>query len=129
MTRAFRRVLSRISRLVRPPRRPPAEAKPQLFDSLDERPWEHPFLTPENLAAFRSYSLAVRALALDQWQQRPRMLDVGFSINLAQSMYKWARMLASAGARTSVYLHEWDNRALSRPEWEDFDGAWPDCMD
>jgi glycosyltransferase involved in cell wall biosynthesis len=38
-------------------------------------------------------------------------------------------MLAAAGAKATLYLHQWDKRALSRPEWEDFDGEWPDVMD
>ena len=126
MTFALRKVFARITKLVRGQKqRPPSLS----YDSFDDRPWEHPFLTQENIGTFRRYSLDVRAFVMEKWRQDPKTLDVGFAVNLAQSMYKWARMLRSSGAQTTLYLHEWDQRALSLPEWEDFDGEWPDVMD
>jgi glycosyltransferase involved in cell wall biosynthesis len=99
------------------------------MDSEDLRPWEHPYLTASNIRSFREYSLAVREIALERWRARPRTLDIGFCINIAQNTYKWARMLQNAGARTTLHLHGWDQRALTCPEWEEFDGEWPDVMD
>src|SRR5262245_8120880 len=108
---------------------PHAAPPPPAMDSEDLRPWEHPYLTPTNIRRFRQYSLAVRDIALRHRHDSPRDLDIGFCINIAQNTYKWARMLQGAGAKTSLYLHGWDKRALTCPEWEEFDGDWPDVMD
>jgi glycosyltransferase involved in cell wall biosynthesis len=97
--------------------------------SVEERPWEHPFLTERNISRFRQYSLTVRELALAHARAHPTQLNLGFSVNLAQSMYKWARMTQKAGAAATLYLHSYDARALTYPEWEDYDGAWPDLLD
>ena len=35
----------------------------------------------------------------------------------------------NAGAKATLYLHAYDQRALTCPEWEEYDGAWPDVMD
>src|SRR5438105_6693009 len=102
---------------------------PPPMDSEDLRPWEHPYLTAANIRRFREYSLAVRDIALRHRRAAPRDLDIGFCINIAQNTYKWARMLQGAGARATLYLHGWDKRALTCPEWEEFDGEWPDVMD
>jgi glycosyltransferase involved in cell wall biosynthesis len=99
------------------------------MDSEDLFPWEHPYLTAANIRRFREYSLAVRDIALRRRRATPRELDIGFCINIAQNTYKWARMIQAAGTRATLYLHGWDQRALSCPEWEEFDGEWPDVMD
>jgi hypothetical protein len=112
---------------------PPPEApepEPRLrYNSVEEQPWEHPFLTGENICRFRAYSLAVREAALAYHQRDHAPLDVAFCINLAQNTYKWARMLHDTGTRATLYLHPWDERALSCPEWEEFDGEWADALD
>jgi len=102
---------------------------PLAYDSVDRRPWEHPYLTADNIRCFREYSLAVREVALAKWRAAPRDLDIGFCINIAQNTYKWACMAQKAGARATLYLHGWDDRALSSPNWEEFDGEWPNVMD
>ncbi len=71
--------------------------RPVAADSIELRPWEHPFLTADKIRRFREYSLAVRDLALRRWRAVPRKLDIGFCINIAQNSYKWARMVQRAG--------------------------------
>jgi glycosyltransferase involved in cell wall biosynthesis len=96
---------------------------------VEERPWEHPFLTEPNLRRFRDYSLGIHEIALAHARAKPTTLDVGFCVNLAQNMYKWARLAQKAGAAVTLYLHAWDDRALSSPAWEDYDGEWHDVLD
>jgi glycosyltransferase involved in cell wall biosynthesis len=43
--------------------------------------------------------------------------------------YLWAKLCQSLGAKSSVYLHPWDQSALNRPEWEEFDGEYADVLD
>jgi len=97
------------------------------FDSVDSHPWEHPFLTADNIGRFRRYSEAIWKVAADRDRDAP--LDIGFNVNMAQTAYLWAKMGRSLGAKTAVYLHAGDGTALSRPEWEEFDGEFPNVMD
>jgi glycosyltransferase involved in cell wall biosynthesis len=48
---------------------------------------------------------------------------------MAQNMYKWARMVQSAGWLVGLFPHPLDHSALNTPEWEDFDGSYLDIMD
>jgi glycosyltransferase involved in cell wall biosynthesis len=98
-------------------------------DSADLHPWEHPFLTTDHVRRFRRYSEAIwdAALALDRTKAEP--LDAAFTVNMAQSAYLWAKIAKSFGANPTVYLHPGDTTALSRPEWEEFDGEYPDVFD
>lgn len=97
--------------------------------SRDDHPWDHPFLSAANLSHFRDFSDRVAAEALDYASQQSRRLDCAFSVNLAQSMYKWARLAQIYGADATLYCHSLDTSALGRPEWEDFDGEYPDIFD
>jgi glycosyltransferase involved in cell wall biosynthesis len=102
---------------------------PQTFSSNDPTPWDHPYLTAANLQAFRRYSDQVNAFALDYMARRPEPLDAVFSVNMAQTMYKWATMTRARGWQSDLILHPLDTSALSRPEWEEYDGAFGDLMD
>jgi glycosyltransferase involved in cell wall biosynthesis len=95
-------------------------------DSRDDRPWEHPYLTETNLRRFRDYSQQV----WDHACARPlRGLHCAFLVNMAQSMYIWARMARRNGVDAELFLHPLDTSAISRPEWEDFDGEHADVLD
>jgi glycosyltransferase involved in cell wall biosynthesis len=48
---------------------------------------------------------------------------------MAQNMYKWARLARNYGADATLYLHPQDKTAISRPEWEEYDGEYPDVLD
>jgi glycosyltransferase involved in cell wall biosynthesis len=97
--------------------------------SIDHTPWNHPFLTADHIARFRSYSDVIQTEALEHRQRHPRALDAAFAVNMAQSMYKWASLAAKYGGRGTVYLHPQDHTAISRPEWEEYDGEFPDVLD
>lgn len=97
--------------------------------SIDSSPWEHPFLSAVNLRHFRAYSEGVWDFALKRSGQSPRPLDVAFAVNMAQNMYKWAKLGKKYGSRATLYLHPQDTTAISRPEWEEFDGEFENLMD
>jgi glycosyltransferase involved in cell wall biosynthesis len=98
-------------------------------DSVDETPWEHPFLTEENLRRFRSYSAAVWEIALEHQRKHPGRLTIAFAVNIAQNMYKWARLAHEFGADATLYPHPFDTSAINAPEWEEFDGEHADVHD
>lgn len=92
-------------------------------------PWSHPFLTEYTLRRFRSYSEQIWQTALDHQKASPKLLNCAFAVNMAQNMYKWARLGAKYGAKTTLYLYPHDRNAISRPEWEEFDGEFGDIFD
>ena len=97
--------------------------------SVDHSPWLHPFLSTAHIAAFRTFSDQVHEVALSAWRRNPRTLDVAFAVNMAQNMYKWSRLARQYGATGTLYLHPQDATAISRPEWEEFDGEHHDLLD
>jgi glycosyltransferase involved in cell wall biosynthesis len=97
--------------------------------SVDSTPWAHPFLTADRIERFRNYSDEIHAFALARRARRPRKLNAAFAVNMAQSMYKWAKLADKYGAGGTLYLNPQDTSAISRPEWEEFDGAFPDIFD
>lgn len=99
------------------------------LDSVDQHPWEHPYLTENNIHRFRDYSESVWQIALDYERNHAKPLKIAFMVNLAQNMYKWARMAKIQGADVSLYLHPMDHTALSSPEWEEFDGEYSNVLD
>lgn len=107
-------------------RRLDGEPADVLLPQVDPTPWSHPFLTTANLRRFRQYSERVWSIALAH-PQRP--LDCAFAVNMAQNMYRWSKIAARHGARSTLYLNPQDTSALSRPEWEEFDGSWADVLD
>jgi hypothetical protein len=121
MPSLWRQVGRKVKRTLFPPA-PPA-------DSADETPWDHPFLTADNLRRFRAYSGDVWAFAREYHGRRPDPLDLGYCVNLVQLAYNWACLARQHGARATVYPHPLDRNALSMPEWEDFDGEFPDVHD
>ncbi len=91
--------------------------------SIDLRPWEHPFLTTENLIKFRSYSDQVHDFVNEYISKltRPKY-TYAFSVNMAQNMHKWAMISSRLGLPSTLFPHPLDSSQLSSPEWEYFDG-------
>jgi glycosyltransferase involved in cell wall biosynthesis len=90
-------------------------------DSVDLAPWTHPFLTRDAIHRFRARSERVWDFALEHARGRPPV-DAAFAVNMAQNMYKWARLAQEHGARATLYLHPQDSYVMSQPRWEEFDG-------
>lgn len=120
-------LLQRIGRKVKRTLVAPAGAIPA--DSIDDRPWDHPYLTVENLTRLRDYCGQVWDFARARLASRGEPLDLAFCVNIAQTAYKWATLAQQHGAKATLYPHPLDHNALSQPEWEDFDGEFPDVHD
>ena len=97
--------------------------------SADEEPWRHPFLTHNNLARFRRYSEQVWQFAQEYAQRQARPLNCAFAVNMAQNMYKWARLAQKYGASVALFPDVEEKTVLSCPEWEEFDGEYADVLD
>lgn len=78
---------------------------------------------------FRKYSEKVWEFAIGHSQYVEREMDVAFATNMAQNMYKWARMSQEAGASATLYLDPQDYTVISQPAWEEFDGEYTDLFD
>jgi glycosyltransferase involved in cell wall biosynthesis len=98
------------------------------FNSIDEFPWRHPFLSAGNISRFRRYSDAVLAFAVSRHQGISPQISCAFSVNMAQNMYKWGRLARKYGAHAELFLHPQDETALSDPCWEEFDGEFADLL-
>lgn len=99
-----------------------------VLNSIDNTPWEHPFLTKENIVSFRRYSHAVWGYVQKRIDGR-YLCDIAFCVNMAQNMYKWTRLAREYGAQATLYLHPHDTSAISRPEWENYDGEFENLLD
>lgn len=97
--------------------------------SVDNPPWNHPFLTAENIHRFRACSERIWVLAIAHREQSPRQMNCAFAVNMAQNMYKWAKLANKYGADATLYLNPQDMSAISRPEWEEFDGEYGNLFD
>lgn len=99
------------------------------YDSIDESPWQHPFLTAHSIGRFRRYSEAVHEFAISRYKGIPCQISCAFSVNMAQNMYKWGQLAQKYGVRATLFCHPWDVTAVSSPEWEEFDGEYNDLLD
>ncbi|KWT91552.1 glycosyltransferase [Candidatus Magnetominusculus xianensis] len=99
------------------------------LSSVDEHPWKHPFLTETNIKRMRQYSEQVWEFALDYQKHHSKPLKCAFVLNIAQNMYKWARLAQKYGAETALFLDIWDKTAICAPEWEEFDGEYQNILD
>lgn len=97
--------------------------------SYDGEPWLHPYLTAQNIQRFRAYSEGVWEIAKRNAASNKKALRIIFSVNMAQSMYNWARLAMAYGVTTELVLHPMDNSAISAPQWEDFDGEYANVLD
>lgn len=100
-----------------------------IYDNIDNSPGEHPYLTKDNIKKFREYSQNVWEFALTYCQTENKPLRIAFAVNMAQNMYKWAKLAQKFGAEVALFPNTMDQTALSCPEWEEFDGEFPDIFD
>lgn len=105
-----------------------ASAQANASVSVDNHPWKHPYLTNENIHRFRAYSEQVWTHALAHRERTPRPLNCAFAVNMAQNMYKWAKLANKYEADATLYLNPQDQSAISRPEWEEFDGEYENLL-
>lgn len=109
--------------------RPTSNPPQQEFASVDMSPWAHPYLTSDYIRRFRAYSENVWSFAKAHQKSNPYTLDCAFAVNMAQNMYKWAKLAREHGAISTLYINPQDKSAISRPEWEEFDGEYSDILD
>ncbi len=104
---------------------------PSPFDSIDDMPWNHPYLSIRNITRFRDYSNAANSFAHEYMgtDLRQHLFSCAFVINMAQNMYKWAKLAQKYGVRCELFLNPHDETALSDPRWEEFDGEFSDLPD
>ncbi len=97
--------------------------------SIDHHPWHNPYLSHSNISKFRKYSTDVWRFALDYLEAHPEPLKCAFAVNMAQNTYKWAKLAQNYGVSVGLFPHPMDTSAVNLPEWEEFDGEFPDLMD
>lgn len=90
--------------------------------NIDSKPWNHPFLTHENIKDFRNYSKKVWEFANEYSKKSSQPFSTGFYVNMAQNMYKWATLAQKYGVNSELISHPQDSSALNLPQWEEFDG-------
>jgi len=106
--------------------------------SWDRHPWQHPWLTFENMRAMRDFSVTIweqarmvreSASRFSRWSWRwppYRKFRYGFVGNIANSVYTRAVPLRKAGLDVSIFLHPHDSYVMSQPGWEEFEGELPE---
>jgi len=99
-------------------------------DSVERAPWNHPFLEADKIRRFREYSEQVWQFADKHGAARPgRKIQCGFSVNMAQNMYKWGGLASKYGHESALILNPMDNCVISQPEWEEYDGEYGNIFD
>lgn len=100
-----------------------------LKTSIDNIPWEHPFMSYQNISDFRAYSKEVLKFANEYATQNNNCIfNAAFYVNMAQNMYKWATLASKYGITSELILHPQDGSALSLPQWEEFDGDFSELQ-
>ncbi|MBK7674987.1 MAG: glycosyltransferase [Candidatus Accumulibacter sp.] len=105
----------------------PAGEPRNAWDSFDSTPWDHPWLSVENLLKFRRFSDAW----FDRLLSQPKTLSAhrashAFVGNMANNLYIRAKVLRRRGARVDVFVHPHDTNLMSQPAWEEYGGVVPD---
>jgi glycosyltransferase involved in cell wall biosynthesis len=96
------------------------------WQSFDSKPWQHPWLTTDNLRAMREFSEVIRKDARRFRSSSARSSSRhGFVCNIANSMYTTSKALRPLGAEIELFLHPFDDSLMSQPEWEEYDGSVP----
>lgn len=98
-----------------------------ILPSIDHTPWSHPFISQSNLKSFKEYSEEVWACSTVYCEKKYRgccnqNLSAAFSVNMAQSMYKWARLSKKYIKNSTLFSHPMDNTLFNLPQWEDYYG-------
>jgi len=101
----------------------PAEA----WHSWDLRPWEHPWLTRDNLQAVSLFQMNLLArLEREVSEGAARAPHYGFVGNLANNMTMRAVPLRRQGYDIDIVLHPHDRYVMSQPGWELSDAVLTD---
>lgn len=100
----------------------------QAWSSFDNSPWQHPWLTKENIRTFREFSdqWLTEASYRNQKATPDRKGKYAFLGNMANNMYSRARVLRKIGVSVDVFIHPHDKSLMGQPGWEEFDGVVPD---
>lgn len=101
--------------------------KDLIFDnwhSWDSTPWNHPWLSRENLSCIKDFS----NLVLDNLIKQTRHIDVskyrfGFLGNIANNLYVRMNALSERNPNLTLFQHPDDQYIMSQPEWELYDGS------
>lgn len=92
------------------------------WQSWDNTPWKHPWLTRENLVGMRAYSQEkreeLRKLVSDT---DPKMYSFGFCGGMANNLYTRAVSLRRLGINIQMFLHPQDQYVMSHPIWEEYE--------
>lgn len=99
------------------------------YNNIDYTPWNHPYLTANNINRFQEYSQSVWEFALSYINQHQEPLQCAFLDNMAQNMHKWAMLLQKYNQEVALFPNVADVSAISAPEWENFDGEHLDLLD
>ena len=100
----------------------------------DAAPWDHPFLTVENLRAMRAFSDRLfdrleQELSNLPSQTRERPFRFAFTGNMANDLYQRIRALSPHGLTPDLVQNPQDAFLMSDPRWEEFDGVVPGDTD
>jgi len=106
----------------------PADAQ---WHAWDEAPWDHPFLTADNLAAMCRFSEDMvagleRRLEESVPAHRVEALRFAFTGNMANNIYQRLRALSRSGTTPDLIQNPQDTSLMSDPQWEEFDGVASD---
>ena len=104
------------------------DGAPDRWDSIDQTPWSHPCLHSAFIEQFRLYSEQIWDVALKEYDP-DKKLSVAFAVNMAQNMYKWARLNKKYGGDSTLYLHPQDRTVLNLPQWEEYEGQYQELFD
>ena len=98
----------------------PAVLRPKdAWHSYDLTPWAHPWLTPGNLSAARSFERnLVQGLIARYGGKSSREQRFAFVGNLANNMTLRALPLRRRGYSVDLFLHPQDRYVMSQPGWE-----------
>jgi hypothetical protein len=93
----------------------PGDRPTDAWHSWDATPWDHPWLTPENLRASRDFG---RKLVAGLPRHDATGMRYAFVGNLANNMALRALPLREAGFSIDIFLHPQDRDVMSQPGWE-----------
>jgi len=97
------------------------------WHSWDPTPWNHPWLTPENLKNMRDYSKR-KLCELKKLTEgdNPQKYRFGFCGGMANNLYLRLVPLRGHGLSIQMFLHPDDEYVMSYPAWEEFEGILED---
>jgi glycosyltransferase involved in cell wall biosynthesis len=105
----------------------PAELHPNdAWHSWDSKPWNHPWLKSENLAATRSFEARMlRKIVARYGGEAARKRKYAFIGNLANNMALRTIPLRRHGYSIDLFMHPHDRYVMSQPGWEVTDITLP----